>query len=558
MNSLVDPFICDWQPVHYLFFSENIWGNFIYYSHFFPALAGLVIALFVFFSAKKSKPAQALLFTVVMFAIWSLLDLILWASDNSDIIVFVWSTLIYFEIFVYLGSFYFLYSYFNEKFPNLYYEACFYILFIPLFLFGHTNLNLSGFDFTNCDREALEGPLWQSYIYFAEFSILILIVVTIIIELFRRRMKNSEVLIVSLGIIFFLISFSIGNILGSLETDWEIGQIGLFGMPVFVTILAYTIIKFKAFKIKVLATEVLMTGLMILIISLFFVRTIENSRIIAGITLLLFSALGFLLIKSVRKEVKQREQIEQLAVGLERANDRLQELDKQKSEFVSIASHQLRSPLTAIRGYAAMMRDGSYGQLPETAIIPLDRIHDSAKLMASSIEDFLSVSRIESGQMKYELADFNLREQAEHIVDDLRAEALKAGLVLSYKSNLTSQGFVHADIGKTQQILHNLINNSLKYTLKGTVTVFVHENLTLKKLYVEIIDTGIGMSKETIDTLFAKFTRAKNANSVNIKGTGLGLFVAREMARAMQGDITAHSTGDGQGSHFILELPLVR
>jgi len=66
------------------------------------------------------------------------------------------------------------------------------------------------------------------------------------------------------------------------------------------------------------------------------------------------------------------------------------------------------------------------------------------------------------------------------------------------------------------------------------------------------------MSNETIDTLFAKFTRAKNANSVNTKGTGLGLFVAREMARAMKGDITAHSAGDGLGSHFVLELPLLR
>jgi signal transduction histidine kinase len=178
--------------------------------------------------------------------------------------------------------------------------------------------------------------------------------------------------------------------------------------------------------------------------------------------------------------------------------------------------------------------------------------------MASSIEDFLNVSRIESGSMRYELSDFNIREQAEHIVNDLRAEALKSGLLLLYKSNMTAEGIVHADIGKTQQILHNLINNSLKYTQKGSVTVLVHENLKYHKLYVEIIDTGIGMSAKTINGLFAKFARAENANSVNIKGTGLGLFVAREMARAMHGDITAHSEGDGRGSRFILSLPLIK
>ena len=255
---------------------------------------------------------------------------------------------------------------------------------------------------------------------------------------------------------------------------------------------------------------------------------------------------------------RSKSEIEDLAVGLERANERLQFLDKQKSEFVSIASHQLSSPLTAIKGYTAMFLEGTYGELTPRMQEPLGRIFESAKLMAMSIDDFLNVSRIESGNMRYEYSEFNIAEQASHVVDDLRPEAIKAGLILTYKSDISSQAIIKADIGKTQQILHNLINNSLKYTPKGSITVFVHEHIQNKKLYVEIIDTGIGMSKDTIGELFEKFTRAKNANSVNIKGTGLGLFVAREMARAMGGDVTAHSEGDGKGSHFLLTLPLVR
>ena len=159
--------------------------------------------------------------------------------------------------------------------------------------------------------------------------------------------------------------------------------------------------------------------------------------------------------------------------------------------------------------------------------------------------------------MKYELADFNLRDLAENITDDLRPEGFKKGLLLLYKTELTSQGLVHADKGKAQQILHNLINNSLKYTPKGTVTVFVHDDIHSKKIIVDIIDTGIGMSNDTIHSLFEKFTRAKNANTVNIKGTGLGLFVAREMARAMGGDVIAHSDGEGHGSRFEFFLPVI-
>lgn len=258
-----------------------------------------------------------------------------------------------------------------------------------------------------------------------------------------------------------------------------------------------------------------------------------------------------------RKIEKSKDEIEDLARGLEKANARLRELDKQKSEFVSVASHQLRSPLAAIRGYASMIVEGSYGKVEGKMAEPLNRIAESAKLMNESVEDFLSVSRIEGGNMKYEMADFSLAELAENVTNDLRPEGFKKGLLLLFKSNLTSKGTVHADKGKTQQILHNLINNALKYTPKGTITVHIRENLKEKKVYVDIIDTGIGMSEDTIDSLFSKFTRAKNANEVNIKGTGLGLFVAREMARAMQGEVSAHSMGEGQGSRFELVLPLI-
>lgn len=352
--------------------------------------------------------------------------------------------------------------------------------------------------------------------------------------------------------------FSLGNIISSFNEDWRFAQIGLFTMPVFISFFVYSIVKYKTFNIRLFSTVALVVFIGALIASLLFVDNTDSFRIITGTAFILFTMLGFLLIRSVYREIKQREQIEQLAVGLERANERLQVLDKQKSEFVSIASHQLRSPLTAIRGYTSMLIEGSYGEMSTRAQEPLSRIDESVKFMASSIDDFLSVSRIESGNMKYESTDFSIHEQASHIVDDLRPEALRMGLVLLFKSDTVSECIVHADIGKTQQILHNLINNSLKYTQKGSITVFVHEHIQNKKLYVEIIDTGIGMSKETIGDLFEKFSRAKNANSVNIKGTGLGLFVAREMARAMGGDITAHSAGDGLGSHFILTLPLVK
>jgi signal transduction histidine kinase len=95
-----------------------------------------------------------------------------------------------------------------------------------------------------------------------------------------------------------------------------------------------------------------------------------------------------------------------------------------------------------------------------------------------------------------------------------------------------------------------------KYTEKGSIKVLVRDDVVNKKIFVDIEDTGIGMSEKSLETLFGKFERAHNANTVNIHGTGLGLFVAQKMALAMEGKITAHSEGEGKGSRFTLELPL--
>lgn len=554
--NIADPSICLWEPAPYLIVSGNIWGNFIYYSHLFPSFSALLIALFVFLNNPKGKAPQALLLLATVFTLWSLIDLVLWASDRSDLIMFSWSILIHFDFLVYVAAFYFIHTLFTDRWPTWRSELVIAALFVPLFLFAHTPLNLLGFDFTNCWREALEGPLWQSYVYYAEIIIVFWILGFAILRIRKEKKRRTEMILATAGILAFLLSFSLGNIVGSFGTDWELGQYGLFGMPVFVAFLTYLMVRYQMFKAKIMATEALVVGLGVLITSLLFVQNIENARVIAMVTLIITIILGVLLIRSVRKEVDQRERIEKLAADLEKANVRLQALDKQKSEFVSIASHQLRSPITSIRGYASLLLEGSYGKLPKKALEALERIEQSSKLMAVAIEDYLNVSRIESGNMKYNLSDFNLRDEVEHVCDDIRPEALRAGLVLLFRTNLNSRGVVHADMGKTVQIVQNLITNAVKYTQKGTINVIVRDDITKKRIYVDIVDTGIGMNEHTLHTIFQKFERAENANSINVHGTGLGLFVALRMAEAMGGTIQAHSDGDGKGSRFTFELPL--
>jgi signal transduction histidine kinase len=372
-----------------------------------------------------------------------------------------------------------------------------------------------------------------------------------------ERRERKRILFIGIGTILFLALFTAGNLTLSFSLGPYYEQYKLFGMPLFAAMVAYTIVLYGAFRTNVIFSEVIISALWILMFSTLLFRSIENARPVIIITLVIFAFLGMVLSKSIRKEIEQREEIQKLAGKLEKANNKLQQMDKLKSEFVSIASHQLRSPITAISGYASLLREGTYGEVTNKMREPIERIEQSARMMAISIEDYLNVSRIEAGNMKYNLTDFNVADQAEHICDDLRPEALKRGLVLLFRKRVESKAIVNADIGKVQQIIHNLINNAIKYTEKGAITVYVHEDKKTKKIYVDFLDTGIGMNTDTLHSIFQKFERGDKANTVNVKGTGLGLYVAQKMAEAMNGTITAHSEGEGQGSRFTLELPLV-
>ena len=359
-----------------------------------------------------------------------------------------------------------------------------------------------------------------------------------------------------------LLGMSVGFLGGAtnyfLWYDIPILPFGNILVSFYVLLVAYAIIKHKLFNLKVILAEVAVLMLWLITVA----RTLLSETIadfMLNIIYVIFVTIfGAFVVYNVRSEVAQREEIEKLMTGLAKANRRLQAIDKQKSEFISVASHQLRSPLTAIRGYASMLTEGSFGKFPKKAHKPLETIAESARMMAISIEDYLSVSRIEAGNMKFNYSDFNIVEQAERVTDSLRPQATKQGLLLTFKRDVTSSGEVHADQGKVEQIIHNLVNNALKYTPKGSITVYVHDDLKQKRIYVEVIDTGIGMSQEAQEQLFSKFQRANNAVTVNVHGTGLGLYVAKKMASEMKGDVYGYSEGEGKGSYFILELPLLQ
>lgn len=236
------------------------------------------------------------------------------------------------------------------------------------------------------------------------------------------------------------------------------------------------------------------------------------------------------------------------------ANEQLKDTDKAKSEFLSIASHQLYTPLTAIKGYLSMIHDGDYGKVPEKLAGTFGIVRQSSERLIGLIRDLLDVSRIESGKLELSLESTDLVKMVSELVEELRPNAEKKQLTLTFHEPKVSLSPVVADSQRLRQVLLNTIDNALKYTDQGSVDVAVEERGD--GLIFRVRDTGRGMSKEAVGKLFAKFTRIDTEKGIRVEGLGLGMYVARQMAREIHGDIWAESEGEGKGATFFVKLPV--
>jgi signal transduction histidine kinase len=328
-----------------------------------------------------------------------------------------------------------------------------------------------------------------------------------------------------------------GNILGS----------------VYPIVFAIATFKYGLFNIKVIATELLTFSIWIFIVVRLFLSETLQERLIDASLLVFLVVSGLLLIRSVLKEVKHREEVEKLAGQLKSANARLKKLDTAKSEFISIASHQLRTPLTVIKGYLSMIKSGDFGQLNKKQKEPMDKVSESSERLVQLVENMLNVSRIEAGRIQFNFSDIQLENLVKSVVDELTTKAKLKSLRLNLKLPSEPLPKLKLDEEKMRQVIMNLIENSIKYTDQGSVSVELRREG--ENIKFSVVDTGAGIKKEDMGKLFQKFSRGTGATA-SMEGTGLGLYVARQMVEAHKGKIWAESEGEGMGSKFCFTLPV--
>ena len=247
-----------------------------------------------------------------------------------------------------------------------------------------------------------------------------------------------------------------------------------------------------------------------------------------------------------------RENLERSRAELEDANEKLKELDQMKSEFLNTVSHELRTPLTAIKAFAEILLDNE-GEDQETQVEFLGIINKEADRLTRLINNLLDLSRIEAGRMNWHFEPSDLEELCNNAFATLKPAADKKEVI--YKAeHLGATLPVHCDFDKMQQVFTNLIGNALKFTPSGG-SVTISSRRVGDKAEVVVSDSGMGIAPEFHAKIFEKFGQVDTSETREIKGSGLGLPIARSIVEAHKGTLTVDSEA-GKGSRFIVRLPL--
>jgi signal transduction histidine kinase len=247
-----------------------------------------------------------------------------------------------------------------------------------------------------------------------------------------------------------------------------------------------------------------------------------------------------------------QEKIDNATKSLRRNNEKLKALDETKDDFISMASHQLRTPLTSIKGYLSMLNEGDAGKLTKVQKDMIGQAFTSSQRMVYLISDMLNVSRLKTGKFAVEVSKFNLADLVHEEVDQLIDTANSKGLSLTYTKPDSFPDYM-LDETKTRQVIMNFIDNAIYYTPTGGN---IQVKLEDKPSYIElkVIDDGIGVPASEKHHLFNKFFRAHNARKARPDGTGLGLYMAKKIVIA-QGGTVVFDTKEDKGSTFGFIFP---
>lgn len=298
------------------------------------------------------------------------------------------------------------------------------------------------------------------------------------------------------------------------------------------------------------------------------------------IFIILIAVFSLVFFRGIYKKERQMTRLKALEKEMETLNGRLPVMERQKAEFVAIVSHQLRAPLTAIKGYASMILEGSFGTLSSEVRDAADKLYTSSEKIISLVENLITMSQIEQGKIELSLSPQDFVDFIKSVLGSVESKIKNAGIDLSFTIEEESKGvLVDMDEKKLRQVVMHILENAILYTGKGgAVKVSISVNPTEKRIRLDISDSGIGMTDEQIKILFERFdlavsvvgeispresagakedAKTKTALFGN-KNPGIGTYIAKKIVHAHHGNFWAESGGANNGTTFIIDLPFAK
>lgn len=396
------------------------------------------------------------------------------------------------------------------------------------------------------------GPLY--FVYVAHISIPFLVGHYVLFRKMRRSVGKIKKQIAYM-LAMYLLSSSVASFtnlllpwLGYFELNW-VGQSFSTMVAIATT---YAILKHNLLNIRLLAADAFILFLNLLLLIQFVFSATPERLIINAVVLIAVLFISGMLRRSVIKEIERRRQVSELAKSLEKANFQLQEIDKQKTDFLSIAAHQLRTPMSIFNGYLELLQEGAYGKVAEEAKSILSNMDESNGRLVKLVDSFLDITRLEQGRTKYEFKEQDINLTIGSVVKELNDRAKQKNIVINWKPE-AGLPKVQLDEEKIRHVIFNFVDNAIKYSEFGEITI--HTNKEKSGISFRVKDNGIGFNKVDEANFFQKFYRGNNVQGMNVNGTGLGLYVCRMFVEAHHGKVWAHSHGLGRGSEFGFWVP---
>lgn len=526
--------------------TTSFYHTIAYYSHFIPVAIALFLGIYAAYKTKFSKLAVIFCLFSVSFSIWLLNDVILWTSQDYFKIVFFWSWIDYINVVFFVLAVFFFGVLARGKI-TIAEKIILGILCVPAFIFTVTGNAITSFDHTWC--EAINNDQSVLYKVFVEYISIGMMLLSLIVA-WKNSDKGKKVLlsIIFLTLVLFLITFSITEYIAAQTAIYEINLYGLFVLPVFLIAMVFAITNLHIFNIRYLGTQILVYVLLIMVGSQFLFLESSTDAALNIITLGTAIVLGLVLLQNAKRELDARIKIEKLAEELQTAN-------KGQANLLHFINHQIKGYLSKSRIIFSELRDDpDYGPISEKAKPLLDEGFNSLTEGAAFVQQILKGSNIEKGVLTYDMKPTDFRNLVSSVAEDMKEQAEKKGL--EYKTEFADGEYqINGDEKELKEAVKNFIDNSIKYTPSGSISLKLSRQDG--KVLFSVKDTGIGMSDETKEKLFTKGGRGKDSQKINIYSTGFGLSIVKGIVEAHKGRVWAESEGEGKGSQFYMELPVV-